>query len=177
MLTVREIMTRPVVVIHSGATVADAIWTMRSQYVRSLIVEQDDPNASYGILTEKDIVYNVIAPGLDPNATKVSDIMRYPCAYLPPEATVKEAAQWLSAVGVHRAPVLEQNKLLGIISVTDILDKGSLPLPHSDKLSERIQSALQHARIIDDPEARTRQECDLAWQVLEDMDRSSMPAV
>ena len=129
MLTVREIMARPVVVIRSSATVADAIWMMRSQYVRSLIIEQSDPDTtSYGILTEKDIVYNVIALNRDPSATPISDIMRYPCVYISPSATVQEAAQWLSMAGVHRAPVIEQGKLLGIVSVTDILDKGSLAL-------------------------------------------------
>ncbi|MEL6353151.1 MAG: CBS domain-containing protein [Cyanobacteria bacterium J06627_28] len=173
MLTVRDIMTRPVVVIRSSATVANAIWIMRSQRVRSLIVEKVAPDVSYGILTEKDIVYNVIAPGNNPGFTLISDIMRYPCISLPPAATIQEAAQLLSDAGVHRAPVIERNKLLGIVSVTDILDKGSLPAPPHDELSRKIHDALQHTRIIDDPEAQIQQECDLAWQVLEDMNQSA----
>lgn len=52
MLTVKDIMTRPVVVIRSAATVADAIWTMRARRVRSLIVEKLTPDISYGILTK-----------------------------------------------------------------------------------------------------------------------------
>lgn len=173
MLTIRDIMTRPVVVIRSSATVANAIWIMRSQRVRSLIVEKIEPDVSYGILTEKDIVYNVIAPGNNPRFTLVSDIMRYPCISLPPDATIQEAAQLLSDAGVHRAPVIEHKKLLGIVSVTDILDKGSLPAPSHDELSRRIYDALQHAHIIDDSDARIQQECDLAWQVLEDMNQGA----
>ena len=173
MLTIRDIMTRPVVVIRSSATVANAIWIMRSQRVRSLIVEKIEPDVSYGILTEKDIVYNIIAPGNNPGFTQVGDIMRYPCISLPPDATIQAAAQLLSDAGVHRAPVIEHNKLLGIVSVTDILDKGSLPAPPHDELSRRIHDALQHARIIDDSDARIQQECDLAWQVLEDMNKSA----
>lgn len=173
MLTVRDIMTQPVVVIRSSATVANAIWVMRSQRVRSLVVEQMNPEISYGILTEKDIVYNVIAPGDNPGFKLVRDVMRYPCIYLPPDITLQEAAQLLSDAGIHRAPVIEHNRLLGIVSVTDILDKGSLPAPPHDELSKRIRVALQHARVVDDSEDQIQQECDLAWQVLEDMNRST----
>lgn len=177
MLSVKDIMTRPVLVIRSSATVANAIWMMRAQRVRSLVVEKLTPEVSYGMLTEKDIVYNVIAPGHNPGFVRISDIMRYPCIYLPPEASVQEAAQLLSNAGVHRAPVIQDNELLGIVSVTDILDKGSLPTPPHDELSRRIREALQHTRIIDDSEARIQQECDIAWQVLEDMKRTATAAV
>jgi CBS domain-containing protein len=173
MLTVRDIMTTPVIVIRGAATIANAIWVMRARRVRSLIVEQLNPEISYGILTERDIVYNVIAPGHNPAFVRVSDIMRHPCIHLPLEATVQEAAQILAEAGVHRAPVIQYNTLLGIVSVTDILDKGSLPAPPHDELSRRIQDALQHARIIDDKEAQIQQECDIAWQVIEDMSRNA----
>ncbi|NJM96989.1 MAG: CBS domain-containing protein [Phormidesmis sp. RL_2_1] len=169
MLTVKDIMTRPVIVIRSAATVANAMWMMRANRVRSLIVEKIAPDISYGILTEKDIVYNVIAPGKNPGFVRVSDIMRYPCIYVSPTVTVQEAAQCLSDAGIHRAPVIQANELLGIVSVTDILDKGSLPAPPHDELSRRIRDALQHTRIVDDPDAKIQQECDIAWQVLEDM--------
>lgn len=169
MLTVRDIMTRPVVVIRATATVANAIWLMRAKRVRSLIVERMGDPLTYGMLTEKDIVYNVIARGDNPTYVRVGDIMCYPCVQLPADASVKEAAQMLAAAEVHRAPVIQNNELLGIVSVTDILDKGSLPAPPHDELSRRIQEALLHARIIDDEEAQIQQECDIAWQVLEDM--------
>jgi CBS domain-containing protein len=173
MLTVSDIMTKPVIVIRGAATVANAIWLMRAKRVRSLVVEQLNPEVSYGMLTEKDIVYKVIAPGHNPTFIRVRDIMHTPCIYLPPNATIQEAAQLLAMAGVHRAPVMEQNELLGIVSVTDILDKGSLPaLPH-DELSIRIQEALRHVRVVDDKEAKIQQECDIAWQVLEDMSRNA----
>lgn len=173
MLAVKDIMTRPVVVIRSSATVANAIWMMRAKRVRSLVVEKLSPEASYGMLTEKDIVYNVIAPAHNPGFVRVSDVMRYPCIYLAPDISVRAAAQRLSDAGVHRAPVIQDGALLGIVSVTDILEKGSLPAPSHDELSQRIREALQHSRIIDDPDAKIQQECDLAWQVLEDMSQTT----
>ena len=70
--------------------------------------------------------------------------------------------------------MLTVRDIMTIVPVTDILDKGSLPAPPHDELSKRIHDALQHARIIDDSEAQIQQECDLAWQVLEDMNQNAV---
>ena len=174
MLKVKDIMTQPVIVIRSAATVTSAIWLMRAKRVRSLLVEKLQPHPAYGIVTEKDIVYNVVAKGRDPDQIRVADVMRQPCISIPPEATIREAAGLLSEAGIHRAPVMRDDTLLGVISVTDILQKGSLPVPAYDELSLRIEKALQHARIIDDEDAKIQQECDIAWQVLEEIERDKI---
>ena len=177
MLKVKDIMTRPVVVIRSSATIENAIWLMRAKRVRSLIVEKSHEDGAYGILTEKDIVYKVIAMGENPHFVRVGSIMRQPCIQAPANATVREAAQILANAGIHRAPVIEQNELIGIISVTDILAKGGPTTPPRDELAEQIQEALQHARIIDDADAEMEQDCDLAWQIFEDMRFSSKATI
>lgn len=168
MLFVKDIMTKPVVVIHSSATVENAIWLMRTKRVRSLIVEEADSQGPYGIMTERDIVYKVIAKGSSPHFVRVSTIMQRPCTRMPMNATLQEAAQIFSATGIHRAPVIENDQLLGIISLTDILMKGHPGALSQDDLSQRVQTALQHARVIDDADAQIQQECDIAWQVLEE---------
>ncbi|MEL6556331.1 MAG: CBS domain-containing protein [Cyanobacteria bacterium J06621_11] len=169
MLTVRDIMTRSVVVVHSSATVEDAIWLMRAKQVRSLIVEKAFETAPYGILTEKDIVYGVTALGKDPSMVFVGSLMRRPCIEIPSYISIQDAAQLLSDAGIHRAPVVENNKLLGMLSVTDILIKGTLDTPAQDQLSLAIKAALQQARIIDNQEEQIRQECDIAWQAYEEI--------
>lgn len=71
-------MTNPVVVIHSSATVENAIWLMQAKLRcggRSLMVEESNEKAPYGILTEIDIVYKVIAQGDNPHFVRVGDIM------------------------------------------------------------------------------------------------------
>ncbi|PSN15069.1 signal transduction protein, partial [filamentous cyanobacterium CCP5] len=123
MLTVKDIMTKPVVVIRSSATVENAMLLMRAKRVRSLIVEEEYDSGPYGIVTEKDVVFKVIAPGDNPAFVRVSDIMRQPCIRVPLASTVQETAQILADSGIHRAPVIENGELLGIVSVTDILRK------------------------------------------------------
>ena len=173
MLLVKDIMTKPVIVIRSSATVENAIWLMRTKRVRALIVEEFYDQGPYGILTERDIIYNVIAKGRSPHFVRVSQIMRRPCISMPMDATLQEAAKIFSETGIHRAPVIENDQLLGIVSLTDILMKGHPGALSRDELSQRVNAALQHARIIDDEEAQIQQECDIAWQVLEEMQTNS----
>lgn len=169
MLTVKDIMTKSVVVIRSSATVEDAIWLMRAKRVRSLIVEKCHEDGDYGIVTEKDIIYNVIAKDENPSAIRVGSIMRQPCICMPLNATIPEASRIFSNAGIHRAPVIENHELFGIVSVTDILTKGYAASASSDELAQRIQEALQHARILDDAEAQVEKECDIAWRIFDDM--------
>lgn len=124
MLTVADIMTPNVTTIASGATVADAIDLMQRQQIRALLVEHPDQDMPFGMVTERDIVYTVVARGHDPAKVLVQDIMRQPCISLDPDLTVQEASQVLSDTGVQRAPVVQAGQLLGVISVTDILMRG-----------------------------------------------------
>jgi predicted transcriptional regulator len=169
MLFVKDIMTKPVIVIRSSATVENAIWLMRTKRVRSLIVEEAYGEGPYGIITERDIIYKVIAKGSSPHFVRVSSIMRRPCIRMPMDATLQEAAEIFSATGVHRAPVIENDELLGIVSLTDILMKGHPGALSRDELSQKVQTALQHARVVDDEDAQIQQECEIAWQVFEEM--------
>ncbi|MEM7064432.1 MAG: CBS domain-containing protein [Cyanobacteria bacterium P01_B01_bin.77] len=178
MLFVKDIMTQPVIVIRSSATVENAIWLMRTRRVRALVVEEFYNEDPYGMLTERDIICNVVAKGQSPHFVRVSQIMRRPCIPIPMEATLQEAANIFSETGVHRAPVIENGKLLGIVSLTDILMKGYPSTLACDELSQRVNAALQHARIIiDDEEAQIQQDCDIAWQMIEDMRSDSATPV
>jgi CBS domain-containing protein len=76
------------------------------------------------LLPIRSIVYTVVARGHDPERVIVQDIMHQPCIALTPELTVQEASKVLSETGLHRAPVVKNGHLLGVISVTDILMRG-----------------------------------------------------
>ena len=120
MQTAKEIMTTEVVTIQASASAAEAIALMRNNQVRDLIVEPLHKEDAYGIVTEADIAYKVAAYGKDPKTVSVGDIMTKPCIEVDPDLTVEEVAQLFAINHIHRAPVIKE-KLLGIISVTDIL--------------------------------------------------------
>ncbi len=122
MLKAHDIMTNRVVTIQSLATVAEALDLMRKNQVHALVVDHSSPDDAYGLVVDEDIVYNVIAEGEDPSAVQVYEIMTKPCVVVNPDLGVEYVAKLFANVGIRCAPVI-QEKLLGIISVTDILHK------------------------------------------------------
>ncbi|MEZ5786635.1 MAG: CBS domain-containing protein [Xanthobacteraceae bacterium] len=123
MSKVKDVMTTEVVTIAASALVSEAIGLMRSKKIHSLIVKPRASEKSYGLVTEADIAYKVIAKDVDPKALKVADIMTKPCISVDPEMTVENAARLFANHHIHRAPVIK-DELLGIISVDDILHRG-----------------------------------------------------
>jgi len=71
-------MTTEVVRIQGSATVKEAINLMKETGLRALIMERRNEEDAYGIVTETDIVYKVIAYGKDPSTVQVHEIMTKP---------------------------------------------------------------------------------------------------
>jgi len=163
MLTVKDIMTQPAAVIRSSATIENAILLMQAKQVQALIVDKCCISGRYGILSEKDIVHKVIARGDVPSRVYVGSIMQQQCTQVPAGVTIQEAAKILAEAGLHRAPVTEHERLLGMVSVTDILVKGHVGIQPQEALAQRIQEALQYQACgIDDGEAEISQECRIS---------------
>src|SRR5512140_311885 len=122
MLKARDIMTSRVVTIQSLANVAEALDLMRKNKVHELVVERSGPEDAYGLVTDEDVVYNVLAEGEDPTAVQVYEVMMKPCVVVNPDLGVEYVAKLFANLGIRCAPVI-QEKLLGIVSVSDILHK------------------------------------------------------
>jgi CBS domain-containing protein len=120
MLKAKDIMTTEVVTIRESAWVAEAIELMKRNKVHALVVLPRDEDDAYGIVSEADIAYKVIGPAKDPKAVCVGDIMTKPCVVINPDLGVEYVARLFANLHIHKAPVI-QEKLLGIVSVSDIL--------------------------------------------------------
>ncbi|MGB7084920.1 MAG: CBS domain-containing protein [Phormidesmis sp.] len=170
MLTVADIMTSEVFTIRSSAKVIEAIALMQKKKVRSLIVEKAVQGGAYGIITERDIVYGVTAKSVDPTNVMVCEIMKIPCVVVEPDLSLPTVANRFLAAGIQRAPVIENDRLLGIVSITDIIMKSNIEavdLP-SD-LSEKIEVALRHHRLGWNDDNQLRKESETALEVLEEL--------
>lgn len=121
-LKAKDIMTTEVVTIEPSATVAEAVALMKEKGLRALIVERAHEEDAYGIVTETDIVYKVVAQGLSPQSVLVREIMTKPCIVVNPDLSVENVARLFALTGIRRAPVIRE-RLLGVISVTDIIRK------------------------------------------------------
>jgi CBS domain-containing protein len=123
MATARDIMSGPVVMIDGMATVAEAIEMMESEGVRALIVDRRGPEDAYGIVTQRDIAYMVIAMETDPADVLVHEIQSKPLVVVNPDLDVKYVARLMSNFGLSRAPVIFDGKVQGIVSVSDIVNE------------------------------------------------------
>jgi CBS domain-containing protein len=116
---VTEIMTEsPIDTVERGLTVAFAAGVMKERARGSLVVvEKGKP---VGIITERDLVRRVIAENKSPATTKIGDIMSEPLISVGPEATVSNIATIMYKNGIRRLPVIEEGRLLGIVTATDL---------------------------------------------------------
>ncbi len=119
----RDIMTTDVVTIDGNATVADAVKMMKGKELRALIVERRGPEDAYGIVTQRDIAYQVLAQRKDPATVKVHEVQSKPLVVINPDLDIVYVARLMSNFGLSRAPVIFEEKIQGIVSVSDIITK------------------------------------------------------
>lgn len=119
-----DIMTAQVATILASALVNEAIGLMKEREIHDLIIEPAAGKKAYGIITETDIAYKAIAIDRDPKELTVGDIMTCPCITINPEMSVKNIAALFANHKIHRAPVVDETGLLGIVAASDILRKG-----------------------------------------------------
>ncbi|MGD1902836.1 MAG: CP12 domain-containing protein [Geitlerinemataceae cyanobacterium] len=164
-----DIMTTGVVTIKGSARVSEAVKLMRDRKLRALIVDRRTEDDTYGIITEVDIAYKVVAYGKDPKAMRVFEIMTKPCITVPPNLGVEYVARLFANTRIRRAPVVD-TELRGVLSVTDIITQSDFDeAPASLKLSERIAAATAEARRITKEKGASSRESAIAWDTVEEL--------
>jgi len=118
---VRDWMIDLVVYIDPDKLVLEALAKMRRRYLNSLIVNKTKDNLEYGIITSTDICDKIVAQGQDPSTMKIRDIMSTPIIGISPDETIFECAKLMSKHHIHHLPVVDENKVIGMISATDFL--------------------------------------------------------
>ncbi|MDH2906893.1 MAG: CBS domain-containing protein [Candidatus Nitrosotalea sp.] len=114
---VRNVMKFNVVSINSSSTVSDAAKTMKDANIGCVIITEN--NTAVGILTERDLVRKIIALQ-KPLSTSVKDIMSTPLVMIDPEESLWELAEIMKQKQIHKVPVVENGKLVGIVTATDL---------------------------------------------------------
>ncbi len=115
---VADFMVRNVITVTKDETLKEAAVKMRKHRVGSLVVVEGE--TPIGIITERDIVYKLVAEGKS-FETKVGEIMSRDLKTITKDKTLKEAAKIMAAHGIRRLPVVEKGKLVGIITMDDIM--------------------------------------------------------
>ncbi len=116
---ISDIMRRDVVTCNIDDTLDIVSKKMQEKNVGSIIVLQN--NKPVGIITERDICYKAVSKNLKPSDVKARDVMSSPLISIKPLDNIYDAIRIMKENRIRRLPVIENDKLLGIVSERDIL--------------------------------------------------------
>jgi predicted transcriptional regulator len=126
-LSVRDVMRENVTFVDGQIDVMEAMRIMKRVGATSLIVERHSPDDEYGMVLFADIAKEVIAKNRAPERVNVYEIMAKPVISVRPEMRVRYCARLFERCGISHAPVVENDKVIGIVSYY-LLVLGSLDL-------------------------------------------------
>ena len=119
LVTVRDIMSKDVKVVRPDTTAQEVVATMSKFDISSIIVVQSE--RPVGIITTRDVLSKVVVQCLAPRALAARQIMSSPLVTIGESATVEEAANLMAQKKIKTLPVMNNDKLAGILTYTDIV--------------------------------------------------------
>jgi len=123
-LSINALCSRDFVAVGRDDTVFKAAELMRKNHIGDVLVVEkvQDIILPVGIVTDRDVVIEIVAPGLDPNVITVGDIMLPIIFTIEEDAGIFDAIRLMTDKGVRRLPVVKKDGgLTGIITLDDLL--------------------------------------------------------
>jgi CBS domain-containing protein len=133
-MKLREIMTDKVVRIHPRENAAVAARMMTHYNIGALPVCDHDGKL-HGVITDRDIITRCLAAGRSPEQTSVGDVMTGAVISATPDMDVHVAASLMGHRQVRRLPVVENGKLCGMVSLSDLANREETAYDAAEALS------------------------------------------
>lgn len=118
-LYARDIMKEYTLMLGSDVSASEAAKIMSNDHVGFVIVKVDEK--PFGMVTEWDFVNKVVAKDMDPKEVKLKDIMNTPLMSIDPKTPTDQVTVLMNKHGVRRVPVVENGRLIGVITSRDVL--------------------------------------------------------
>lgn len=124
-MKVAEICRRNPVIIDRSCSIQEAAELMRMQRVEHLVVVEDDAEKTpVGIVTDGDLVIEVMADKIDPDSVTVGDVMGLDLHTISQDQEIESALKLMREKGVHHLPVVNtEGQLAGVLFAHDLLDQ------------------------------------------------------
>jgi CBS domain-containing protein len=119
-MVAKDIMKTNVVTVLPSTPVTEAATIMREENIGSLVVVGVDKKL-LGIITDRDIVVSVVANGKSPLEVVVGDVMTSELITVQEDESIFEILRVLGRNSIRRVPVLRRGRLVGIVSVDDLI--------------------------------------------------------
>ncbi len=135
-----EIMTSDVVICSPNDTLAQVALRMQSEDIGCCPVVEED--RLVGMITDRDITVRSAAKGFDPNQQQVREIMTANVISAHPSMSMEEACRLMSENQIRRLPVVENDRLVGMVSLADL----AIDFEEAEMLAETLESISEPAR-------------------------------
>jgi CBS domain-containing protein len=113
-----NVMVKKVITVDEKASVKEAADAMNQFGIGSVITTRK--GEPIGIITERDLLKRIVSEGRNAKKTIVKEIMSSPLVVISPNTDLEEAARLMFEMKIKKLPVTEQNRLVGLVSLTDI---------------------------------------------------------
>ncbi|HEY9268578.1 MAG TPA: CBS domain-containing protein [Methylotenera sp.] len=123
-MSIKDLCNRELVTIGRDDTIFKAAELIRQNHVGDVLVveKKNDTTIALGIVTDRDVVVEIVAPGLDPKVITVGDIMLPHLACIEEDRGIFDAIKLMTSKGIRRLPVVDSNgSLIGILTLDDLL--------------------------------------------------------
>lgn len=123
-MPIGEVCNKEIITVQSEDSVLDAAKLMRQNHVGDVLVveNRNGINVPIGIVTDRDLVMEIMAPELDSSVITVGDIMAPEFTTVKESAGLFEAIQHMRNMAVRRLPVVDESgQLVGIVTLDDLL--------------------------------------------------------
>jgi len=123
-IRVRDVMKTELDIVDGMLTVTEALKSMKYPDTRTMIVDKRHEDDEYGVVMFRDMAKKVLARDFSPNRVNIYEIMSKPVISVHPDMDIRYCTRLFDRFGLSRAPVLENQKIIGLVSYTDIVLKG-----------------------------------------------------
>ena len=120
-LRVKEVMKTDVDIVDGMATINEALDHMKYPETRTILIDKRHADDEYGVVMFRDIARMVLARDRSPDRMNMYELMSKPVVSVDPEMDVRYCIKMFDRFGLSRAPVLEDGKIVGLVSYTDIV--------------------------------------------------------
>ena len=133
---------RHVVSLPPEASVREAVRQMKAAHVASVVVTATADDRIEGIFTERDLTDRVVAEGLDPDSTPLSQVMT-PCPITADAGTtVADALRRMSVNGLRHLPILQNGHLVGVVSMRDMMGEELMVLEREKEMMDSLTEVI-----------------------------------
>ena len=123
---VRDVMNEQFDLVEGMLTVKEALLSMRYPDAKALVINKRNDDDEFGIVLIADIAKQVLAADRSPDRVNLYEIMAKPVLSVTPNMQIRYCARMMQRFGLSLAPVIENGKVLGLVSYHDLVVRGLL---------------------------------------------------